>query len=289
MNVVETTLPIDGGLKPRMDPQEARETGAFLHETYRNADPYPHIVMDNFLPEDLIQHIYQQFPQEAIKGDRIFEINYGGHHKRQIQPEHCSDDLREVFHFFNSAPVLQFLEGLTGIEGLIPDPYYQGGGLHETTTGGKLGIHADFRINEQLAVERRLNLLVYLNPTWQDDWKGQLEIWDRKMTRCVSKVSPIWNRCVVFSTDADSYHGHPDPLESPPDVKRRSMALYYYTASKSIFKEVPARSTMYAARPGDSIEIQREVRGYRMNEYLKDWLPPIGLRMLNAVRRRLER
>lgn len=289
MNVFDTTLPIDGGNRPRMDVKEARDTGAFLHDAYAGADPYPHIVIDNFLPTDLIEHIYQHFPTEQVNGEHVFEINYAGHHKRQIPPENCDDDLRQIFHFFNSAPMLQFLEGLTGISGLIPDPYYAGGGLHETSAGGKLGIHADFRINEQMAVERRLNLLVYLNPTWKVEWKGQLEIWDRKMTRCVSKVDPVWNRCVVFSTDADSYHGHPDPLETPPDVKRRSMALYYYTASSSIFKEIPARSTMYVTRPGDSAELQKEARAYRIEEYLKDWLPPIGLRALNAVRRRLPR
>jgi hypothetical protein len=289
MNIVSNTLPIDGGAHPRMNVDEAYATGEFLRDTYVNADPYPHIVMDNFLPDELIRHIHTSFPAEKLSGDKVFDINYGGHHKRQIQPEECPDDLRSIFHFFNSAPMLRFLEGLTGIEGLIPDPYYEGGGLHETSTGGKLGVHADFRINSRLACERRLNLLVYLNPEWRDEWMGQLEIWDRKMTRCVSRVNPVWNRCVVFSTDADSYHGHPDPLATPPDVKRRSMALYYYTASKAIFKEVPDRSTMYVARPGDSADIHKEARAYRVEEYLRDWLPPVGLRALYAVRRRLGR
>jgi len=152
-----------------------------------------------------------------------------------------------------------------------------------------LGIHADFRINKKLSVERRLNLLVYLNPSWDDGWNGQLEIWDRKMTQCAARISPIWNRCVVFSTDADSYHGHPDALKTPEGVKRRSMALYYYTASKEIFKEVPDRSTMYVARPDDPPEIHKEARAYRVEEYLKEWLPPVGLRALNAIRRRIKR
>lgn len=289
MSPVTCTLPIDGVASPRLDVAEAHATGELLRETYVTAQPYPHIVIDEFLPHELISYIFDRFPVEKREGDRVFDINYGGHHKRQIQPEQCDANMREIFHFFNSAPMLRFLEGLTGIEGLIPDPYFEGGGLHETSAGGKLGIHADFRINKKLSVERRLNLLVYLNPTWDDGWNGQLEIWDKKMTQCAARISPVWNRCVVFSTDADSYHGHPDALKTPEGVKRRSMALYYYTASKEIFNEVPDRSTMYVARPGDPPAIHKEARAYRVEEYLKEWLPPVGLRVVSAIRRRFKR
>jgi Rps23 Pro-64 3,4-dihydroxylase Tpa1-like proline 4-hydroxylase len=289
MDIKNLTLPVELGQGIRCDEKEARSLGEFFQEDYKNAEPFPHIVIDDFLPEEFIKSIHDAFPAQPLERDKVFDINYGGHHKRQIQPESCPDYLRQVFHFFNSAPVLQFLEGLTGITGLLPDPYFSGGGLHETSTGGKLGIHADFRINNTLHVERRLNLLVYLNPTWDDHWMGQLELWDRQMTQCVSKVSPVWNRCVIFSTDADSYHGHPDELQTPPEVKRRSMALYYYTASKAIYQEVPNRSTMYQARPGDSEAIHKEARQFRMDEYMRDWLPPVALRAVNAVKRRLSK
>jgi 2OG-Fe(II) oxygenase superfamily len=288
MDPVAVTLPIESTQSSfQLDSAEARALGAMLRDEYNKASPFPHIVMDGFLPDFFIQSIVDHFPQAPLETDRVFEINYGGHHKRQVQPESCDDYLRKVFHFFNSAPVLEFLEGLTGIEGLLPDPYYSGGGLHETASGGLLGVHADFRINNKLHVERRMNLLIYLNPEWDDAWKGQLELWDRKMERCVSKVSPIWNRCVVFNTDADSFHGHPDPLETPPHIKRRSLALYYYTASRAIYDEVPNHSTMYKARPTDDAAIHREARQFRVDQHLRDWLPPVAYRALNAVKRRL--
>lgn len=289
MNSAALTLPIETDRGLFLDANEARSLGQLLSEDYQKASPFPHIVMDGFLPEAFIQSILDAFPAAPLQTDKVFDINYGGHHKRQVQPESCPPYLREVFHFFNSAPMLQFLEGLTGITGLIADPYFEGGGLHETSAGGKLGIHADFRINPKLHLQRRMNLLIYLNPEWDDSWAGQLELWDRKMTACQAKVSPIWNRCVVFNTDADSYHGHPDPLTTPEHVKRRSIALYYYTASESIYKEVPNRSTMYQARPGDSQDIHKEARAYRVEEYLRDWLPPVALRVLHGVRRRMGR
>jgi hypothetical protein len=203
--------------------------------------------------------------------------------------DHPTRTEQTLFEFFNSRPMLEFLEGLTTIRGLIPDPYFIGGGFHETGRGGKLGIHADFRINEQLHLHRRLNVIVYLNEEWKPEWGGALELWDRDMKSKVREVMPVFNRCVVFNTDADSFHGHPDPLETPEGVLRRSIALYYYTASKEIYNEVPSTSTMYHARPGDDATVRREARRLRFDQHVRQWVPPALQRYVWAVRRRLSR
>lgn len=289
MNVHQLTLPVsrDGDL--RMDAEEAYATGAMLAKEYQAGDPFPHIVLDDFLPEPVLQQALQSFPVEKLRSDIVFDIDYAGHHKRQILPYDCSKEAQDLFHFLNSAPVLRFLEGLTGIEGLIPDPYFSGGGFHEISRGGLLGVHADFRVNEKLHLERRLNLLVYLNPDWQEEWGGQLELWDKKMQSCRSRVYPVLNRCVVFSTDADSFHGHPDPLNTPDGVKRRSMALYYYTSSHHIHKEVPGHGTMYYARPQDNEAARSQSRQLRNEEYIRDWFPPGMARLIIKVLGRLRR
>lgn len=287
MNLFQMTLPVSEDGQLRMDAEEAHATGAMLAQEYRSAQPFPHIVLENFLPPAVLQQALDHFPAETLKSDVVFDIDYAGHHKRQVLPYDCDKEARDLFLFFNSGPVLRFLEGLTGIEGLIPDPYYSGGGFHETSRGGLLGVHADFRVNDKLHVERRLNLLVYLNPEWKEEWGGQLELWDKKMQACQSVVFPILNRCVVFSTDADSFHGHPDPLNTPDGVKRRSMALYYYTSSRHIHKEVPGHGTMYYARPGDSAEVHAQAGKLRNTEYVLDWLPPGLARLVNRVRDKL--
>ncbi len=286
----KATLPVDDGHDGlRLDASEAKALGALFHAEYQGAEPFPHIVLDEFLPPALADRILQNFPREAKDSDVHFNINYGGHSKRQIAPEDCNGFVRQVFHFFNSQPVIAFLEGLSGIEALLPDPSFEGGGFHEISAGGKLGIHADFRIHEKLHLQRRLNLLIYLNNEWEDSWNGRLELWDRRMQHCVASVAPLMNRCVVFNTDADSYHGHPDPLQTPPDVKRRSIALYYYTASKAVYREVPNRSTMYHARPHDPAAIRREAAGFRASEYLRDLAPPALFRLYEKIRWRLSK
>lgn len=287
MNLHQITLPIETTAGYAMDAREARALGEMLTDDYRNAHPFPHIVLDGILPDAALKSAKAGFPTGSLASDRVFEVGYAGHHKRQVLPEDCGEQARQLFHFLNSMPVLQFLEGLTGIEGLIPDPYFEGGGYHEISRGGLLGIHADFRIHNRLHLERRLNLLVYLNDPWNEEWGGKLELWDRSMTKCEVSVSPLANRCVVFSTDADSFHGHPDPLNTPEGVTRRSIALYYYTASKGVYKEVPKHSTMYYARPTDSADVRRDARWMRFDERMRNLLPERLARFVVRQRRRL--
>ncbi len=286
---MDAVLPIDLANGFKLDPARAREIGESLSSEYVFAEPFPHIVLENFLPADLVNGLIAHFPKEKLASDVVFQAGYAGHHKRQILPTDCDDFCRRTFDFFNSQPFLQFLEGLSSIEGLLPDPYFVGGGFHEIGRGGKLGVHADFRINNQLHLSRRMNVILYLNENWRDEYNGSLELWSRDMTQKVKSVAPILNRCVIFNTDADSYHGHPDPLTTPDGVLRRSVALYYYTASKAVYEEIPNRSTMYAARPGDTAETRREAAILRRDQHLNEWVPPAVLRYSRAVMRRVRK
>jgi Rps23 Pro-64 3,4-dihydroxylase Tpa1-like proline 4-hydroxylase len=290
MSILDTqssTLPIQLEHGLFLDPKKAREFGEKLSGQYCSAEPYPHIVLDNFLPNQLAENILQNFPSEVLRDDKFFESDYYGLHKRQIFPVNCNDYIRNLFNFLNSSSVLQFLESLTQIKGLIPDPHFDGGGFHETSRGGKLGIHADFRINKQLHLNRRLNMIIYLNKDWEEDYGGCLEIWDKSMKNKIHSILPVFNKCVIFNTDATSYHGHPDPLNTPENITRKSIALYYYTASKSVYDETSDHSTMYVSRPGDNINIRKQVIKTKAREYLKDWLPPIFFRKLRQLKKSL--
>lgn len=261
MQTIEKTLPIDLQDGFFLDSDQARQTGESLADSYRVAEPFPHIVIDHFLPEAMIETILANFPLEATANEKVYERGYRGQNKRQISPNACNGVMRSAFAFFNSAGMLQFLEKLTGVNGLIADPYFTGGGLHETSAGGMLGVHSDFRINRQLHLERRLNAIIYLNKDWKEAYGGHLEIWDKEMKHCLKKILPVFNRCVVFNTDEHSNHGHPDPLTPPPGVSRKSVALYYYTASQKIHDDIKVRRTLYKRRPGDKIEWQKVLGG----------------------------
>ena len=160
---------------------------------------------------------------------------------------------RELMHYLNSEVFLQFLNELTGIEeALIGDPYFEGGGQHETKRGGYLKIHADFNKHRKLGLDRRLNVLIYLNKEWDDSYGGFLELWDRKMQQCVVRVAPIFNRMVIFETDDSSFHGLPDPITCPSEVTRKSLALYYYSNGRAYDRaqrKTEEHGTLFVSRP----------------------------------------
>ena len=144
----------------------------------------------------------------------------------------------------NGGPFVRFLETLTGVDQLIPDPHLLGGGIHLTRQGGHLGIHADFNWHKAIAAHRRLNLLIYLTPEWRAEYGGELELWDTTGAQLVRRVEPKFNRAVVFSTRSDTFHGHPNPW-TPADIHRQSIALYYYTTQRPADEIRPEHSTLY--------------------------------------------
>jgi Rps23 Pro-64 3,4-dihydroxylase Tpa1-like proline 4-hydroxylase len=144
---------------------------------------------------------------------------------------------------------LEWLEDMTGIAGLLPDPHMIGGGPHEIRRGGKLAVHADFNRHPHTGLDRRLNVLLYLNREWQQAWGGHLELWDLNRERC-KQIAPVFNRLVVFATTSTSWHGHPVPLTCPPGVYRRSIAFYYYTDGRPAHESMGDHSTVFVDTPG---------------------------------------
>ena len=262
-------LPIDFAKNTfSLNPEGAETSGKNLSHEYISAKPYPHIVIDDFFPEGVVEWLDRSFPTPNPNKDRNFLNPKIEFRKRQVLWDSFSPEHHAFFGFMNSAPVLRFLEALTGIKGLIGDPYFAGGGFHEISRGGRLGLHADFRVHPALKCQRRLNLLVYLNKNWEPDFGGNLEIWDQNLSKCHRLIAPLFNRAVIFNTDEKSYHGHPEALNCPESQTRRSIALYYYTALPEA--STPANGTMFVPKPNDPDDIKEHAFQVRMIQYLKD-------------------
>jgi len=199
-----------------------------LRERYVNARPFPHIALDNLFDDEVLEGVLAEFPRpdeiEWAKFDNATEKKLGYRYTSPLRR-----NVRDFLWEMSAPPVLQFLEAMTGIEGLIPDPYFGGAGPHQILPGGFLKVHADFNWHPLMKLDRRLNLLVYLNKDWKEEYGGHLELWDRGMTHCEQKILPVFNRTVVFSTTDFSYHGHPTPLACPEGRSRKSVSFYYYT------------------------------------------------------------
>jgi hypothetical protein len=258
---------LDGYL--HFDERECREAGRQLADSYQNASPFPHVVIDDFLDADVLRRIAAKYPE--TEGKKYFDRDQERLKFQFHASEVPSGLTRNLLAELNGRAFLGFLEEMTGIQSLISDPYLSGGGLHLTRRGGHLGVHADFNIHSEMKVERRLNLLIYLNDDWSEDFGGCLELWDRQMRQCEKKVAPLIGRAVVFNTTLDSYHGHPDPLTCPADRDRRSIATYYYTAFTDGVADVPSRTTTFQVRPGTPDIRDRAVQ---FDHLVQDWIPP---------------
>lgn len=256
--------------------ERMHELARTSHEVYRNAQPYPHIVFDHFFDPALLDLILEEFPKpNQIKWQQF-------DNEREIKLASASEAsfgavTRLLLYHLNSATFLEFLSQVTGIPHLIGDPSFQGGGLHQIVSGGKLGIHADFNKHGDFQLDRRLNLLLYLNKDWNEEYGGDFELWDHSMTACQKKVAPLLNRVVIFGTTDYTYHGHPDPLRCPPHMTRKSLALYYFSNGRPAEELSGQHSTLFKARREQEFQL---TLGQRLRLLAKDLLPPIITRQL---------
>jgi 2OG-Fe(II) oxygenase superfamily len=256
--------------------------------TYRSTAPYPHIVIDDFLSPEAAVRAARAFPPVEDTGwihyVHFNECKHGLNSFELIPP-----DLQAVIEQLNSPATLRFLEELTGIPDLLSDDMLEGGGLHQTERGGFLKVHADFTVHpHHRHLRRRVNLLLYLNEHWQDDYGGELELWDRSMSHCQERVSPLFNRVVIFNTDADSFHGVPTALRCPEGMTRKSVALYYFTEELTSPR---LRATNYRARPGQDNRVliwldRTAVAGYTRLKGRLGLTDGLASRALNRLRRR---
>lgn len=242
------TAPVDEAIRTLFDAERYEKLALDLRSTYAAAEPFPHIVTDDFLPAEVADRLLGEFPDPA-KIDWIRQQNPRSKKLSTEVLDEVSPFTYQLLNHFNSPAALRFLERLTGIKGLIPDPYFNGGGLHQIERDGYLKIHADFNMHPTLHVDRRINLLLYMNKDWKEEYGGHLELWDRTMSKCLKKVLPVFNRCVVFSTLDWAFHGHPEPLTCPPGWTRKSVALYYYTMGRPAEEKSGDHGTLYQTRP----------------------------------------
>lgn len=214
-----------------------------LSFNYKNSLPFPHIVIDNFLERKIAEIAHNELSKlEVWDYDPTDYSKLAQQNKFFMPSPNYEVDLEimrkdsitafQILQFLNSDITLRFLEKLTGIENLIPDPTFTGGGYHKIKKGGKLAIHADYNIHPHTKLHRRINLLVYLNPNWVEEWGGNLELWNKTLTEKTHEIAPMFNRAVIFNITDDAYHGHPEPLKCPDNEARYSMALYYFTEDR---------------------------------------------------------
>jgi hypothetical protein len=223
------------------------------YKGYGIAAPYPHLVLDGIFNPEALSAVLQEWPE--LRPDNSELHDDGTFSKKKFNTTWKTKlgfATNSYLQQLSSPAFLIALQKVTGLSGLLPDPYFFGGGLHATASGGKLAVHIDYNKHPVTKLDRRLNLLVYLNEGWKEENAGWLELWDHKMENCEKRILPVFNRMVLFSTTSQSFHGQPEPIAGPPGLWRKSIALYYFSNGRP---EEPGsageeHSTLWQARPG---------------------------------------
>jgi len=236
--------------------QEVFATLPTLTPAFQTAQPFSHIVIDDLFDDATLHSVAEAFfPAEDPRWHHFADP------RRETKLASTSEIhlpfvVQQFIRELNAEQFLTQLSALTAIPGLIPDPYLLGAGMHMIMPGGKLAIHADFNKHPIMNVDRRLNLLVYLNEDWHESYGGHLELWDRSMQACAQRILPVFNRTVLFLTDDFSFHGHPEPLTCPTHRVRKSIAMYYYTNGRPAHEiRAPGEhNTLFQDRPQDHQE-----------------------------------
>ena len=262
--------------------QNLNELALSLKNQYSSADPFPHLQIDNFFSNEYLNSVLNEFPD-------LSNLTNSQNYKNQNEIKFANNDykhfpekIKNFFNFLNSESFLNFLQTLTSInEKLLADEQLNGGGLHEIKTGGLLKVHTDFNKHPTNNFDRRVNVLIYLNKDWKEEYKGSLELWDKEMKECRQKILPSFNKMVIFSTTDFSNHGHPDPIDCPRNISRKSIALYYFSQGRpkeEILDKDQKNRTYFKNRDGirDDADEKREnlkdfFRSFKFYKFMKNF------------------
>lgn len=202
-----------------------------IQKSFLSASPFPHVVIDNFFTDEFANLLESSFPlisEEWIKYwnpiEKKYALNRFSHH----------DEFQKLFTFLQSEECVNLISNVTGIDNLETDPHLHGAGLHFHPPGGKLDMHLDYSIHPISKKERRVNLIIYLNKEWREEYNGDIQLWDRDFTTPVKRVYPMFNRAVLFQTNDISYHGMPSMIKCPEHNGRKSIAIYYVSEPTNI-------------------------------------------------------
>lgn len=194
-------------------------------ESYRTARPWPHLILDGLIEPTLlaaaeVQELGRALNLEVVRGNRMVKAQ---------STEVIGHAAQEILDALLAPQFVAFLEKLTGIAGLIPDPTHYWAGIHVSPPGTSQVLHRDFRLHPTTGLFHRVNVLIYLNSAWKEEYGGELEMWPPDRSACSQRVFPDAGRVVIFETTPTTYHGLPDPVQCPPGRARLSLASFYYT------------------------------------------------------------
>lgn len=224
-----------------------------LRASYDAARPYPHVVIDNFLTPEALEAAIAAFPPGDSNVWQLQDWSYHGH--RVSNKKACNEELqipvplRRIMRELDCSLFLRCLSMITGIRLLLPDPTWLGNAIFLIEPGGFLNAHADYSNHFEAGLDHRINLLLYFNRDWREEYGGHLDLYELGTPTPITSIMPIANRCVIFDATSKSYHGHAKPLACPPGRSRNCIAMSYYTNGRPALPGWERHDTLWTPNP----------------------------------------
>ena len=246
-----------------------------LRRALQEARPFSHLVLDDWFNPVLLELVAEEFD---MLDESQWKLVRGDHELTRRSVAHCRLGPASEIYFgiVNSGWFLDLISTITGAEDLLPDPKLLGGGLHETRADGKFGIHRDFDIHAQYGLSNKMVFITYLNRGWDPAWGAALEIWNVDTGSSARSIPPEFGTSVLLMHGPKSFHGHPEPMTTPPGQTRRSIAVYYYQNPASVPMRIKRVSSVFLVAH----------RSKPLRYFARRWLPPI---LLDAIKKLVSR
>jgi len=234
-----------------------------LQNKFRSAKPYPHIIIDDFFKKEVAENIFRELSEfdykknNTVHYDNPIENKFACNHYDRFPP-----NIYNAFIFLNSEMFVNIIKQISSTEKVYVDVGLHGGGMHFHEKGGKLNIHQDYSIHPKIKLKRKFNLIIYMTEQWKESYKGHLEMWSHdketnEPRNCVKKILPKYNRAVLFDTTHNSWHGLPEETESPEDIVRQSLAIYYLTEADKDTNKRPRALFVPTLKQRNDIKVKK--------------------------------
>ena len=265
-------------------PERLRALGRIDHDAYVSAEPWPHIVRHDLFSKDVLDDLVREL--DSVRRESLLQHVTSRTVKNESAAVRGIGPTMDAFQAAMDSPAMtSYVEAVTGITGLVGDPTRELAGLHETPAGGFTKVHTDFSNHPTTGLHHRVNVLLYMNPEWPDDWGGQLELWPSDMDGDPKIVQPTLGTFIVFATNDNTKHGLPRAVACPEGRSRKSLAFYYYSVERH-GDELSARHSSYHARPTESASDLIPPLKERLIERLPPSLVSSVFRFKSALRRK---
>jgi Rps23 Pro-64 3,4-dihydroxylase Tpa1-like proline 4-hydroxylase len=247
-----------------------------LRSTYRDAKPFPHVVIDNLFPERILDSLLAEMSQMRSEQWSNIEQDARERTARMRSAAEMGAAGQALLSIVHSAAFLYFLSEVVGIEQLLPDPYLQGAGYALMRRGDYFNVHADRNVAYDTGLTRRLAMIIFLNKSWSPQYHGRLELWSPDGKRCEASVEPLFNKTIIFEVAYPNFHGVPTPLACPSNRVRQSFITYYHTAGLKEQRDLKPHTSIFAPRFYGTNRVT-------LRSVVRDLTPPLLARVIRRL------